>query len=85
MDNLPTPSPEPVEESKDGGISWTLASNGVEVPWAQSMVERFVQVGDQLLAVLSNGQLLVAALATLTWQRILREIVNVNAATVMAS
>ena len=74
-----------IEESKDGGISWNLASNGVEVPWAQSMVERFVQVDDQLLAVLSNGQLLVAALATLTWRRILREIVNVNAASIMSS
>jgi hypothetical protein len=68
-----------IEESKDGGVNWSLASDGVAVPWARSMVERFVQVGDHLLAVISNGQLLAAALATLSWRRILTDIVNVNA------
>jgi hypothetical protein len=72
-----------IEESRDGGISWSLASDGLEVPWARGMVERFVQVGEELLAVLSNGQLLAAMLATLTWRRVLTEIEKVNAVTAM--
>jgi len=35
------------------------------------MVERFVQAGDDLVAVLSNGQLIAAPLATLAWQSLL--------------
>jgi hypothetical protein len=35
------------------------------------MVERFAQVGDDLFAVLSNGQLLTAPLATLAWKSLL--------------
>jgi hypothetical protein len=35
------------------------------------MVERFAQVGHELLAVLSNGDLLAAPLATLEWRPIL--------------
>jgi hypothetical protein len=47
------------------------------------MAERFVQVGDQLLAVLSNGELYAAPLATLEWRRMLPEISDVAAVTVM--
>jgi len=36
-------------------------ANGLKVPWQQNMVERFVQIGDELLAVQSDGQLLSAA------------------------
>ncbi|HZY43284.1 MAG TPA: hypothetical protein VFF70_00920 [Anaerolineae bacterium] len=67
-----------IEESRDGGKSWKKASNGLDVPWRRYMVERFVQVGDDLLAVLSNGQLLSAALTSLKWQRILVDVPNVN-------
>ena len=30
-----------IEESRDGGQSWSLASNGLQVPWRRGMVERF--------------------------------------------
>jgi len=73
-----------IEESHDGGASWAMASAGVAVPWPRSLVERFAQVGDDLLAVLSNGQLLAAPLSTLNWRRILPDIANVNAVTTMA-
>jgi len=68
-----------IETSHDGGQSWSLASNGLQVPWRRGMVERFLQADDELLAVLSIGELLVAPLATLEWQRILSEIETVNA------
>jgi hypothetical protein len=37
------------------------------------MVNRFVQVGYELLAVLSNGELWSAPLESLQWKRILPE------------
>ncbi len=68
-----------IEESRDGGQTWTSASNGLEVPWQHSMVERFVQIGGDLLAVMSDGQLLSAPLAALEWRRILPEVTGVAA------
>ena len=47
------------------------------------MVERFAQIGDELMAVLSNGELIAAPLATLEWRRIVPEVDTVNAATTM--
>jgi hypothetical protein len=44
------------------------------------MVERFTQIGGELLAVLSNGELLAAPLATLAWRRILPDVKDVAAA-----
>jgi hypothetical protein len=44
------------------------------------MVERFTQIGGELLAVLSNGELLCAPLATLAWRRILPDVKDVAAA-----
>jgi hypothetical protein len=68
-----------IEESRDGGASWRLASDGLDVPWGRGMVERFAQIDNQLVAVLSNGQLRVAPLTTLRWRRVLFEITDVNA------
>jgi photosystem II stability/assembly factor-like uncharacterized protein len=73
-----------IEESHDGGRTWSMASNGLHVPWRRGMVERFFQAGDELFAVLSNGQLLTASLATLEWKRVLPDITGVNAITSMA-
>lgn len=72
-----------IEESRDGGKTWKPASAGLTVPWPDYMVERFAQVGDQLFAVLSNGGLLAAPLATLQWQPILPHVDGVNAITAM--
>ena len=68
-----------IEESYDGGHSWQRAMLGINATWPDHMVERFVQVGDDLLAVLSNGELLSAPLSTLTWQHILPNVSNVKA------
>jgi len=72
-----------IEESRDGGQSWSPASNGLKVPWRRGMVERFFQADDELFAVLSNGQLLRAQLSTLEWNHILPDITDVNAITTM--
>jgi photosystem II stability/assembly factor-like uncharacterized protein len=72
-----------IEESVDGGRTWRPASEGQDVPWPRHMVERFFQVGNTLLAVLSNGELLAAELGTLAWRRILPEVAGVRCATTL--
>jgi len=70
-----------IEESRDGGRTWDLASGGLDVPWHRHMVERFTQVGSELFAVLSNGELLCTKLSVLKWERILPDMDKVNAVT----
>ena len=70
-----------IEETRDGGVTWHMASDGLSVPWGRHLVERFTQVGTQLFAVLSNGTLITAPLATLAWQEILTDISGINALT----
>jgi hypothetical protein len=69
-----------VEESWDRGLTWSPASKGLEVPWHSHMVERFSQAGDDLLAVLSNGEVWISPLDEITWRRILPEVRDVKAA-----
>ena len=69
-----------VEESRDGGFSWQPASDGLDVPWGKYMVERFTQVGNELLAVLSNGEVWSSNLEDISWHRILPEVRDVKAA-----
>lgn len=73
-----------IEETRDGGASWHLASDGLTVPWRNHMVERFKQIGDELYGVLSNGELIVAPLDTLQWRRIFEDIKDINAVSGMA-
>jgi photosystem II stability/assembly factor-like uncharacterized protein len=68
-----------IEETRDGGLSWSEISTGLDLPWHHQMVERFTQVADQLFAVLSNGELLVTTLESNAWQRILPEVIAVHA------
>ena len=72
-----------IEETRDSGTlrAWRAASNGLRVPWRQHMVERFTQIDQELLAVLSNGELLAAPLASLQWQQILSEVKDIAAVT----
>lgn len=72
-----------VEASRDGGRTWRVASAGLEIPWRHHMVERFAQAGGELLAILSNGELIAAPLETLEWRRIVPEIQDVAAAATM--
>lgn len=68
-----------VEETHDGGKSWAKPFGYLGAPWPRHMVERFTQVGDQLLAVLSDGELLASPVKELHWSRILTELDDVNA------
>ena len=74
-----------IEETHDGGETWHLASHGLEIPWEHHMVERFQQIdgteGIQLLAVLSNGELLSSDLGWLDWRQILAELPPIAAVT----
>ncbi len=71
-----------IEETHDDGQTWRSAASGLRLPWRRHMVERFVQAGDDLLAVLSNGELLSAALATLEWRRGLPGVKDITAVAV---
>lgn len=68
-----------IEMSRDGGQTWQTASGELPVPWAENMVERFLPVEYELLAVLSNGALLAAPMATLQWEPILPDAGRVRA------
>jgi photosystem II stability/assembly factor-like uncharacterized protein len=59
-----------IEESVDGGTTWRPITSGLEAPWPRHMVERFVPVEGELLAVLSNGQVVAASLETLVWRNL---------------
>jgi photosystem II stability/assembly factor-like uncharacterized protein len=69
-----------IEVSRDGGQTWALASDGLDVPWPRDMVERFIPVGDELLAVMDRGRLFVSPLRAWRWRPLLPEISHVNAA-----
>ncbi len=68
-----------IEESHNGGQTWSPASNGLQVPWRRGMVERFLQMDNELFAVLSTGQLFGTSLSDFEWHRILPDIDHVNA------
>ena len=68
-----------IEATNDGGMTWVPASGGLQVPWSHHMVERFSQVGDEVLAVLSNGELLSARFSEWQWRRILPSVRGVTA------
>jgi len=56
-----------IEETIDGGKTWEPAMVGLDEVWPEYMVNRFVQVEDELFAVLSNGRLIRSARGTLDW------------------
>jgi photosystem II stability/assembly factor-like uncharacterized protein len=68
-----------IEESNDGGETWSIASRGLQVPWRRGMVERFFQTGDELFAILSTGEVFSTPPSALEWKRTFPEINNVNA------
>jgi photosystem II stability/assembly factor-like uncharacterized protein len=72
-----------IEETHDGGRTWQLRMSGLPNQWPEHMVERFTPVNDELIATLSNGELLSAPFASLTWNRLLPHIEDANAVAVM--
>jgi len=72
-----------IEQTMDGGRTWSLASTGLDIPWARYMVKRFYQHGNKLFAILSNGDLIVASVHELFWRKVVSEIKRVTAITLM--
>jgi hypothetical protein len=73
-----------IEESWDGGATWQPAASGLSLPWERHMVERLIPVGDDLLAVLSNGKLLNAVRGQWNWQPTVPDAGHVNDVASMA-
>ncbi|MBN1261160.1 MAG: hypothetical protein JXB35_10815 [Anaerolineae bacterium] len=71
-----------IERTLDGGKTWSATAIGIQVPWPKHMVERLVQIGPELIAVLSNGHLLSALSNILAWRRILPEVENATSVAV---
>ena len=70
-----------IEASHDEGWSWRVATAGLPGPWRRSVVERLTPVGEQLFAVVANGQLFAASPATLEWRRVLADLPEANGVT----
>jgi hypothetical protein len=73
-----------IEETFDDGLSWILASTGLSVPWADTMVERFTAVGQDVFAILSSGEVWVARPPQFAWQPAFASQPPVNAITSLA-
>lgn len=68
-----------IEETRDGGQTWSLASDGLDLPWPDTMVERFIPMGDELFAVTNDGRLYSAPRSALVWQRLLPDVPGIRA------
>lgn len=68
-----------IEETRDGGQSWTQASEGLDLPWPDTMVERFQQVDGSLFAVTNEGGVYCTALPEVQWERVLPGVEGVSA------
>lgn len=68
-----------IEVTRDGGKTWLAASEGLQTPWARHMVSRFVQIEEDLFAVLSNGELWFRRPQDSAWQQVLPGIAHINA------
>ncbi len=69
-----------VEESIDAGENWQPVMDGLDPVWPKHMVQRFVQAGDELVAVLSNGEVIAAPLSNLNWRQVLPPVQGAQAA-----
>lgn len=68
-----------IEVSRNGGDTWDLAMDGLQTGWPDYMVEQFLHINNQLLAVLSNGALISTTLDTLIWRSIRTPLADLRA------
>lgn len=68
-----------IEVTEDGGQSWRRLDDGVDMPWPNTMVERFAHFGDHLYAVLSDGQLLAATIGIWRWRHLFEDTTRIRA------
>lgn len=55
----------------DGGKHWESIDAGLDTPWARTMVEHLIPVGEELFAILSNGRLIVSQKSDFNWDTVL--------------
>jgi photosystem II stability/assembly factor-like uncharacterized protein len=72
-----------IQESRDGGRSWHSASDGVDVPFPNTLPERISRSDNELFIVLDDGRLLTSSLEKLHWKYILGDVPGINAFTSM--
>jgi photosystem II stability/assembly factor-like uncharacterized protein len=68
-----------IEESRDGGATWSPVSDGLDLPWSQRMVERFSQMGHELLAITDDGRVYASNIGDLRWSRRFASIPDIRA------
>ncbi len=68
-----------IEQTTDGGKSWKPYTAGMKAPWARHMIERFFNTGDNLFAIVSNGEIWIKQPTQEKWKHILADIGNVKA------
>ena len=73
-----------VVETRDGGRTWSPATDGLDTPWPETMVERLTATDDLLVAVLADGRAYVSPRAAgIAWRPFLPEVPAVNAVEVV--
>ena len=68
-----------IEVTQDAGRTWQRASAGLDVPWPDRMVDRFVRAGDHLFALLSDGRMLASPVDELSWRTVLPDVHSAEA------
>jgi photosystem II stability/assembly factor-like uncharacterized protein len=68
-----------IERSRDGGRSWTPASDGLDLPWPDRMVERFTNLADHLVAITDDGCLYIASVSHTAWEPMLSDVPGIQA------
>jgi len=56
-----------IEQSWNAGVTWKRQQAGLETPWRNKMVEKFLSSRGRLIALLSSGSLLTASLKDWQW------------------
>jgi photosystem II stability/assembly factor-like uncharacterized protein len=67
-----------IARSLDGGKNWESASNGLDDPWPGKMIERFLLVAGEFLALRSDGLVFSASAGEWQWEHILPEVDQAN-------
>lgn len=68
-----------IEETRDRGRTWQPATDGLDLAWPDRMAERFLDTGDALLMVTSDGRLYEGTLPDLWWRQVLPTVPGIHA------
>lgn len=73
-----------IEETMDGGETWRSSSEGLDLPWPHTMIERFMPVSNQLLAITNDGRLFHSSGDEVAWSRLLEGVEGITAVSAVA-